>query len=85
MPFYLFENEKGEVIEEMFPINKIPEEIKRDGKVYKYKPSFSTNVIYKGYGWANKGHTGTSPIRQREVGIKVDYDLKKKMEDAGEL
>lgn len=85
MPTYLFEDEEGQVIERMFPMSEIPQEIKEDGKVFKYKPSFSTNFIYRGYGWANKGHTGISPIHQKEVGIRVDHDLKRQMQEAGEI
>lgn len=84
MPIYTYRN-GDEVITEMFPINDIPKEIVRDGKTYTYVPTFGTNFLLKGYGWASKGTaTANKPKLSKEVGLKVDYDKKNAMEKAGE-
>jgi len=84
MPFYTFRN-GDEYIEEMFSINNIPDEIERDGKIFTYVPTFSTNFILRGVGWAGKGTAlASSPKRGREIGLKVDHERKAAMKAAGE-
>lgn len=84
MPFYIFKHE-DEYIEEMFPMDEIPEEFEKDGKVYTYVPTFSTNFVLKGVGWATKNNaTASAPKLSKEVGIRVDNDLKAEMERSGE-
>lgn len=85
MPFYTFKCE-DEYIEEMFSMTNIPKEIERDGKVFTYVPTFSSNFILNGVGWAAKGTAlASSPKRGKEVGIKVNHDKKAAMEAAGEV
>lgn len=35
MPIYIFENSKGERIEEIFPMSDVPSRIRRDGRMYR--------------------------------------------------
>lgn len=85
MPFYTFKHEE-EYIEEMFSIKDVPKKIERGGKVFTYVPTFSSNFILNGVGWAAKGTAlASSPKRGREVGIKVDHDKKAAMKAAGEI
>lgn len=84
MPFYEFEH-KDEIIEEFYPMGEAPKEIERDGKIYTYKPTFGGSFILKGQGWASKGTAlASSPKHYKQVGLKVDHDLRNRMAEAGE-
>lgn len=85
MPFYTYRAKDGEEIEEMFTIQERPDEIKRGNKKYKRIQEFSGNFVLKGTGWASKGNaTASSPKHGKEVGIAVDKEKKKAMQEAGE-
>jgi len=84
MPTYVFKHE-DEYIEEMYPMSEIPSEIERDGKVFTYVPTFGSNFILKGRGWASKGTaTAPKPTLGKEVGVAVDNEKREAMKAAGE-
>jgi hypothetical protein len=86
MPFYTYESEDNEKIEKFFSMNEFPEEIKKNGKLYKRVPEFGTTFHLKGMGWVSKGTgTASSPKKGKEVGIKIDYDKKQEMKRTGEI
>lgn len=87
MPFYLFEAEDGEQIEEYMNMNEMKDEIQRKDKKYKRIPEFGGSFILKGAGWASKNTSDVGPARKTkaDVGVKVDYDKKKQMQEAGEI
>lgn len=85
MPFYKYAC-GDETIEELFSISERPDTVEKDGKVFEYVPEFGGNFILKGMGWASKGTAlASKPKKGKEVGIKVDNDKKKAMEEAGDL
>jgi len=50
----------------------------------KMKTQISTgNFILSGFGWASKGNRD-KPMYQKQIGMKVDHDLKNEMQAAGE-
>jgi len=87
MPFYTFESEDGEKIEEFMNMNEMKDEIEKDDKVFKRVPEFSGNFSLKGRGWVSKNTQDVVPVRRTkaDVGYKVDFDKKKQMKEAGEI
>lgn len=87
MPFYRFQAENGEEIEEFMNMNEIKDEIIKEGKEYKRVVEFCTNVYFKGNGWTrNNSQDLPSPRKTvADVGYKIDYDKKREMEKAGEI
>lgn len=86
MPFYKYESEDGEQIEKFQQMSEMSDYIEENGKIYYRLPEFSGGFILRGQGWASKGNaTAGSPKHGKEVGLKVDYDKKNEMQEAGEL
>lgn len=81
MPFYTYENEKKERIEIFVPISEMKDEIEKEGIAYKRVPEFCMNykLSWGGTRGSKLSDLG-SPTRSKEVGIKVDYDKKARME-----
>lgn len=85
MPFYSYVSDDGDVQELFLLMSEATQEKEINGKKYKLQFEGSGNFILKGQGWASKGTaTASSPKHGKEVGIKVDYDKKQAMKEAGE-
>lgn len=87
MPFYRFKSKDGEEREEFFNMSELKDKINIEGKIFYRIPEFGTNIHYKGNGWTRNNTADLpSPHRSKaDVGVKVDYDKKKEMEEAGEI
>lgn len=84
MPFYKYVSDDGDEQELMLLMSEATEEKEINGKIYKLKFEGSGNFILKStWGWASKGNK-PRPKKSKEVGIKVDYDKKEAMKEAGE-
>lgn len=84
MPFYRYLSEDGDEQELFLMMSEATPEKEIDGKNYKLQFEGSGNFILKSnWGWASKGNK-PKPQHGKEVGIKVDYDKKQEMIDAGE-
>ena len=87
MPFYTFEAEDGERIEEFMNMSEMKKEINKNNKIYKRVLEAPTAVHFKGNGWTkNNSQDLPSPRKTvADVGYKVDYDKKREMEQSGEI